>query len=204
MNFKIVTLSTPDDLTWAATLMAENEPWMTLKRDYDSCLAVLSNATKERYIVRANDERAGFLILDMTGPFPGYIQTIGIAPAARNCGIGTRTLAWAEARIFRDSPNAFICVSSFNPAAERLYERLGFEKVGVLKSFIVDDHDEWLLRKTRGSWDAFRGARPSTDMPARRRKYVGPMETRDSSCRLPNRKWPPRCCEPRGGPSPKP
>jgi ribosomal-protein-alanine N-acetyltransferase len=156
MTLNITPLTSRDDLEWCARVMAENEPWLTLKRDYESCLGVLSNAAKERYVVRANGDRAGLLILDMTGPFQGYIQTIGIAPAARNRGIGTRTLAWAEERIFRDSPNAFICVSSFNPAAQRLYERLGFEKIGVLKGFIVDEHDEWLLRKTRGSWDAFR------------------------------------------------
>ena len=156
MTLNITPLTSRDDLEWCARVMAENEPWMTLKRDYESSLRVLRDQAKERYLVRADGERAGLLILDMSGPFPGYIQTMAVAPAARNRGIGTSTLAWAEERIFRDSPNVFICVSSFNPDAQRLYERLGFEKVGVLKRFIVDDHDEWLLRKTRGSWDAFR------------------------------------------------
>jgi ribosomal protein S18 acetylase RimI-like enzyme len=156
MTLNIAPLTHRDDLDWCARVMAENEPWKTLKRDYAASLEVLSNPAKERYLVRAGDERAGLLILDMTGPFPGYIQTIGVAPHARNRGIGTQTLAWAEERIFGDSPNVFICVSSFNPGAQRLYERLGYAKVGVLEQFIVDDHDEWLLRKTRGSWDAFR------------------------------------------------
>ena len=159
MTFNITPLASRADLEWCAGVMASNEPWVTLRRDYDACVAVLSNPSKERYIVRAGGERAGLLILDMNGPFPGYIQTIGIAPAARNRGLGTKTLEWAETRIFRESPNVFICVSSFNPDAQRLYERLGFERVGVLTQFIVDEHDEWLLRKTRGSWDAFRGSR---------------------------------------------
>jgi len=64
-------------------------------------------------------------------------------------------IRWAEDRIFRDSPNVFICVSSFNPGARRLYERLGFEEVGVLRAFAVADHDEVLLRKTCGSWSEF-------------------------------------------------
>jgi ribosomal protein S18 acetylase RimI-like enzyme len=156
MTLNIDPLTSRDDLEWCARVMAENEPWRTLKRDYGSSLDVLSNPLKERYVVRADGSRVGLLILDMTGPFPGYIQTIGIAPEARNRGIGTRTLAWAEERIFRESPNVFICVSSFNPDAQRLYARRGFEKIGVLKHYIVDEHDEWLLRKTRGSWDAFR------------------------------------------------
>lgn len=156
MTLNIDPLTSRDDLEWCARVMAENEPWRTLKRDYASSLEVLSNPIKERYVVRADGDRAGLLILDMTGPFPGYIQTIGVAPEARNRGIGTGTLAWAEERIFRESPNVFICVSSFNPDAQRLYQRLGFETIGVLTRYIVDEHDEWLLRKTRGSWDAFR------------------------------------------------
>jgi hypothetical protein len=40
-----------------------------------------------------------------------------------------------------------------------LYERLGFEAVGVLRELIVPGHDEVLLRKTRGPWKEFRSAR---------------------------------------------
>jgi ribosomal protein S18 acetylase RimI-like enzyme len=43
-----------------------------------------------------------------------------------------------------------MCVSSFNKKAQKLYRRLGYEKVGVLKNFIVNGHDEILLRKTMG------------------------------------------------------
>ena len=57
--------------------------------------------------------------------------------------------------IFRDSPNVFICVSSFNAGARRLYERLGFELVGTLRELHVPGHDELLLRKTTGSWKTF-------------------------------------------------
>jgi hypothetical protein len=65
-------------------------------------------------------------------------------------------LAWAERRILRNSPNVFMCVSSFNPDALRLYRRLGYEIVGTLKGFVVDEHDEFLLQKRAGSWEAFR------------------------------------------------
>jgi ribosomal protein S18 acetylase RimI-like enzyme len=49
----------------------------------------------------------------------------------------------------------FLCVSSFNTAARRLYERLGFEVVGRFPDFIVRDHDELLLRRTTGPWAEF-------------------------------------------------
>jgi len=80
----------------------------------------------------------------------GYLQTICIAPAFRGQGLGSRLVAFAEARIFRDQPNVFLCVSGFNHAARRLYERLGYTCVGELKDYVVAGQSEWLYRKTRG------------------------------------------------------
>jgi ribosomal-protein-alanine N-acetyltransferase len=163
MTLRIEPIASADDHEWCAQLMAGSEPWITLRRDLAACRISLGNPVKERYVVRDGDHRAGLLILDMTGPFPGYIQSICIAPGARNRGLGTQVLAWAEGRILRDSPNVFICVSSFNPEALRLYRRVGYEVVGTLRGFVVDEHDELLLQKRRGSWEAFRAARQSVD-----------------------------------------
>jgi len=151
MTSMIQPIANEDDRKWCAQLMSSNEPWVTLKRDCAACYALLGNAAKERYVIYDGTTRAGVLILDLLGPFPGYIQSICVAADARGRGIGTRAIAWAEDRIFGESPNVFICASSFNPDAQRLYERLGYEVVGVLKGFVVDEHDEALLRKRRGS-----------------------------------------------------
>jgi ribosomal protein S18 acetylase RimI-like enzyme len=59
-------------------------------------------------------------------------------------------MAYAEARIFRDTPNVFICVSSFNPRAQAFYRRLGYEVIGELRDYVVRGHSEWLLRKSIG------------------------------------------------------
>lgn len=159
MNLQIEPIVSADDAEWCARLMAGNEPWISLRRDLAACRVALANPVKERYVVRDGEERVGLLILDMTGPFPGYIQSICVDAAARNRGVGAGMMRWAEERILRDSPNVFMCVSSFNPGALRLYQRLGFEVVGLLKSYVVDEHDEVLLRKHSGSWEAFRTAR---------------------------------------------
>jgi len=160
MTVDIQPLGDRNDLEWCAQTMASSEPWITLGRDHEACLRELDNSSKERYIVRADGARAGVLILDTNAAvFGGYIQSICLAADARRRGIGSRVIAWAEERIFRDSPNVFMCVSSFNPDAQRLYARLGYEPVGVLKQFVVDEHDELLLRKTCGSWQAFRAGR---------------------------------------------
>jgi ribosomal protein S18 acetylase RimI-like enzyme len=64
-------------------------------------------------------------------------------------------MRFAEERIFRQSPNVFLCVSSFNRRAQKFYERLGYACVGELTDFLVPGHSEILLRKTRGPLLAF-------------------------------------------------
>ena len=146
--------------------MGASEPWITLGRTVESAFAVLQNPMKEVYVATHDAGLLGFLILDLQGPFPGYIQTVCVAPEAQNRGLGSRLLGFAEARIFRESPNAFMCVSSFNAGARRLYARLGYEQVGVLRQYIVPAHDEILLRKSRGSWQEFVPPRDPAGSPA--------------------------------------
>ena len=136
--------------------MVSSEPWMTLRRSYESALAVLQDPGKEVHVVVDTQGVVAFIILDMRGPLCGYIQTICVRPDRRGGGVGTALIRWAEQRIARESPNVFLCVSSSNVPARRLYERLGYEVVGTLASFIVPEHDELLLRKTSGPWAEFR------------------------------------------------
>jgi ribosomal protein S18 acetylase RimI-like enzyme len=44
----------------------------------------------------------------------------------------------------------FLCVSSFNERAQKLYQRLGYERVGELPDYVVKGYSEILMRKTRG------------------------------------------------------
>jgi len=84
----------------------------------------------------------------MQGAFVGYIQSVVVRDDCR--GLGTALITLAERRILRDAPNVFICASSFNAPARRLYERLGYTVVGELTDYIVRAHSETLLRKTTG------------------------------------------------------
>jgi ribosomal protein S18 acetylase RimI-like enzyme len=143
-------LETRAEAEACARMMAGTEPWITLRRDYEACLHVMLDETRERYVARRADRLAGFVILNLGGAFVGYIQSVCAAPEFRGTGVGTALLAFAEERIFRDHRNVFICVSDFNHGARRLYERLGYRLVGELKDYIVAGHGELLLRKTRG------------------------------------------------------
>jgi ribosomal protein S18 acetylase RimI-like enzyme len=67
---------------------------------------------------------------------------------------------FAERRILSEVPNVFMCVSSFNDAARRLYQRLGYQVVGELTDYIVAGYSEILLRKTTGPLTAFSRVTP--------------------------------------------
>ena len=133
-----------------ADLMATSDPWLTLGYGLEDLLRTVRLPGRERYVAHVDGRFAGFLLLNLHGTFAGYIQTIGLAPQFRGTGLGAQLVAFAEQRIFREHPNVFLCVSSFNQAARRFYERLGYRQVGELADFLVVGHSELLLRKTIG------------------------------------------------------
>lgn len=133
-----------------AKMMAATDPWITLGMNYHDCLAAFNGECKEVYIVEMENVMAGFIILQVCGTFNGYVQSICVDKKYRNHGLGKILVKFAEERIYQNSPNVFICVSSFNEGAAKLYYSLGFEKIAVLKDFIKIGFDELLLRKTIG------------------------------------------------------
>jgi Acetyltransferases len=139
-----------------ARTMAETDPWLKLGIDYEKCLVAFKGPCKEIYGVQVNDELAGFMILQICGSFKGYIQTICIKPTYRGHGLGTRILQFCEERILKISPNIFICVSSFNTGALRLYQSFGFKLVGELENFVKEGYSELLLRKTFGPTSGYK------------------------------------------------
>jgi ribosomal protein S18 acetylase RimI-like enzyme len=149
-SLEITRLTSEAEAEACARLMAQSEPWLTLGRSYQASLSIVLDPSREVYIARDEAGLAGFLILCMTGAFVGYIQTIAIQPDRRGQGLGSRLIDFAERRILAESPNVFMCVSSFNHDARRLYERLGYRVVGELPDYIVEGYSEILLRKTTG------------------------------------------------------
>jgi ribosomal-protein-alanine N-acetyltransferase len=149
-RWSISPLEHEADARDCARLMASSEPWLTLGRSYEASLGIIRDPTREVFILRGNEKLAGFLILCMTGAFVGYIQTVCIHHDHRGQGLGSKLVAFAEDRILKESPNVFMCVSSFNQDARRLYERLGYRVVGELTDYLVPGHSEILLRKTIG------------------------------------------------------
>lgn len=152
--------SAPEDLQWCASLMAGNEPWLTLQRDYAHSMEIVMDPLSEVYLFSQNGARIGFTMIKLKGAFTGYIQTIVFSESVRGKGIGEAAIRYMEELIFKVSANVFICVSSFNHAAFRLYRRLGYEQVGVLKDYIIKGCDEFLLRKSLCPLNDFKKQKP--------------------------------------------
>jgi [ribosomal protein S18]-alanine N-acetyltransferase len=150
-------IATDDEVRACAEIMATSEPWITLGRTMTLAQRILSDRElQEVHVALHEGEVVGFVILILKGAFVGYLRTIAVRADWRSRGLGRRLIGFAEARIFRESPNAFLCVSSFNPRARALYERLGYETIGELRDYIVRGHSEWLMRKTLGPHAEFR------------------------------------------------
>jgi ribosomal protein S18 acetylase RimI-like enzyme len=145
-----------DEVGQCAEIMVTSEPWITLGRTMEKATRILSDREAQEIYVAAHEGMiVGFVILVMKGAFVGYLRTVAVHADWRSRGLGRRLIWFAEQRIFRESPNVFLCVSSFNDRARALYERLGYEAVGELRDYIVRGHSELIMRKTLGPYAEF-------------------------------------------------
>ncbi len=85
--------------------MVRSEPWVTLKPSRDEAHRIFATPTKECYVAWHAEARVGFLVLDMGGSLPGYIQSVCVVAELRGRGIGTRLIRFAEGRILGDANN---------------------------------------------------------------------------------------------------
>jgi len=154
-DLHVEPLADLDDAHACARMMASSEPWITLQRTAEALVPVISDPAKEVHLVRDAAGIAAFVILDLRGLTNGYVQTICVREDRRGGGLGAALLGWSEIHIQTQSPNVFLCVSSFNSGAQRFYARLGYERVGILHEYVVRGADEVLMRKTIGPLRVF-------------------------------------------------
>ena len=138
------------DAEKCAEMMSQTDPWRRIGRGYDACHTAVIDPTRNVFVATSAGEVIGCVIVNMSGAFTGYIQAVCVDAMHRGQGVGSRLLRYAEEYIFRRSPNVFMCVSSFNTDAQRLYERLGYHVVGELEDYVIPGASEILLRKTTG------------------------------------------------------
>ena len=148
--YQITQTTDPKKLETCAAMMSLSNPWITYGMDHAFCLKAFEGECKEVYVLEKDKEILGFVILQVCGSFRGYIQTLCVKESFRGKGLGRRLLQFCEERILKISPNIFICVSTFNKGAIKLYEEFGFKLVGELPDFVKPGLTELLLRKSFG------------------------------------------------------
>lgn len=149
-NTTITPLVPNDEISICAEIFSTTEPWITFGMDTNHFMKMLSNPLNEVYTLKVEHVIAGVIIIQMQGPFPGYIKSIVIDKKWEGNGYGRQLLEFSEQRIFKDSPNVFLCVSSFNDKAIPFYQKLGYEKVGELENYLIVGESEIIMRKTLG------------------------------------------------------
>lgn len=133
-----------------AARIADTEPWKSLHFPTAEVLLRLTNPKREVFVAEMDGQTSGALILHLDGVLNGYIQTVVVFPEFQRRGIGKKLMTFAEEKIFRLSPNVFLCVADFNKHAQNFYAQLGYKKVGQLENYLQAGVTEILLRKTRG------------------------------------------------------
>lgn len=125
-------------------------PWVVMHYPADAMKSFLAaeSDTINRYRVEVGGADAGVVSVRypwLKGP---YLELLALFPRFQGTGLGTRILDWLEQEAVRlEARNLWVCASSFNHGALRLYERYGFQRVATLPGLVVDDYDEILLRK---------------------------------------------------------
>jgi len=139
--------ATDADCEWCARLMASTDPWITLGRSYEQCLARCRQPELMLHVIRVSEQPRGFVLIHPTGLAGSpYIATIAISEESRGQGLGAALLDFAE-QYFPEARHIFLCVSSFNVAARRLYERRGYSQAGELKDYVIAGASEILMHK---------------------------------------------------------
>lgn len=132
---------------WCARVMAATDPWLTLGRAFEDCLARCSHPEYTLLVASENGVRLGFVLLHPRGVAGSpYIASIAVAEEARGRGVGSALLAYSE-NYFPQARHIFLCVSSFNSSARRLYERRGYQAVGEFADYVIDGASETLMHK---------------------------------------------------------
>ena len=153
MKIQDITISKihhSDEIEECAFIFSKNEPWISLHMEKSYFTSIISNPINETYAIKKEHKIAGVIILQLNGPFPGYVKSIVIDSDFSGKGLGRMLLEFAEKRIFEEYQNVFLCVSSFNTEAKKFYEKLGYIKVGELNDYLIRGESEILMRKTQG------------------------------------------------------
>ena len=93
----------------------------------------------------------GFMRIDKNGCFSKFplLRLIAVPPVCRGKGNGKKMLEYYEHLGFESSDKVFLLVSDFNPRAKKLYESVGYIKVGSIPDLYKQGVTEFLMMKVK-------------------------------------------------------
>ncbi|MEZ4729086.1 MAG: GNAT family N-acetyltransferase [Caldilineaceae bacterium] len=144
----------PTDIPPLATLMATTPLWQRYGVTTGSATQRLQDGLAQGAtiaVAELQDAPVGFVWYVERGAFQqgGYIMLIGVDSHLRSQGIGQALMYHAETQLFTKATSIFLLVSDFNHAAQRFYERLGYQQIGALPDFVVPGVTEFIFYKHR-------------------------------------------------------
>lgn len=143
-----ISTARADERDWCAAVMASTDPWITLGRGLEDCRRRCDDPAYLLFVAREGNAPRGFILLQRRGVAGSpYIASIATASECRGTGVGGRLLQFAEDLFRPESNHIFLCVSSFNPRARRLYERCGYQVVGEFRDYVIRGASELLMHK---------------------------------------------------------
>lgn len=133
---------------WAARLLADSEPWVTLGVKLEDCRRSCRDPEYLLCIARLDGHPRGMILLHRRGVAGSpYIKSIAVDPGCRSAGIGAALVQFAENLFRPEARHMFLCVSSFNLRARAFYERHGYAAVGEFEDYVIDGASEILMHK---------------------------------------------------------
>ncbi|MGW3362682.1 ribosomal protein S18-alanine N-acetyltransferase [Streptosporangium canum] len=103
--------------------------------------------TRHYVVALVDDEIIGYAGLFAAGD-QADVQTIAVAAGRRRAGVGAAMLSelLAEA-VRRGARSVFLEVRADNPDAEAMYDRFGFERIGLRRRYYEDGTDAITMKK---------------------------------------------------------
>ncbi len=106
----------------------------------------LPNVVRLKAVV--DDRMVGFIAGDIRhSENMAWVATVGVLPEYRGRGIGTALMKACEEQL--GIPTIRLSVRLSNEGAVRLYQRLGYQRVGIWPNYYLDGEDAVVMEKQR-------------------------------------------------------
>lgn len=130
--------------------LAAIDPWARVNYKGETLAAFFAKTedAAPRYRIMCAGELAGAMVMRHPWLHGPYLNLIGLLPPFHGTGIGSVALSWMEREArAAGQRNLWLCVSSYNTEARRLYEHQGFRLAAELDDLAIDGFQELLMRK---------------------------------------------------------